>query len=302
MKIVITGSIGNIGKPLTQELVKAGHSVTVISSKGQRAGDIEALGAKSAIGRFQDVEFLTEAFTGADIVYLMEAWEGIGSIFDKEFDFVAAFTKIGQVYKAAVERSNVKQIVHLSSIGAHSDKGTGSLFLHNNVENILRQLPDDVSIKFVRPPSFFTNTFRFLPTIKSKGAIFNSYGGDKKEPWVSPLDIASFIAEEMEKPFIDKTAHYIASEELSPNEVAQIIGKAIGMPELKWLVVPEEQLRTEMIAAGMNAWIANGFIEMQAAQGNGSLYEDFYLHKPVFGQRKLTDLTNELAEAYNNLS
>ena len=31
MKIVITGSLGNIGKPLTEELVWKGHDVTVIT-------------------------------------------------------------------------------------------------------------------------------------------------------------------------------------------------------------------------------------------------------------------------------
>ncbi len=32
MKITITGSLGHISKPLTQELVQKGHSITVISS------------------------------------------------------------------------------------------------------------------------------------------------------------------------------------------------------------------------------------------------------------------------------
>jgi uncharacterized protein YbjT (DUF2867 family) len=301
MNIVITGSIGHIGKPLTQELVKKGHSVTVISSKAERLVEIEAIGAKAAIGTFQDIEFLTQTFKGADIVYLMEAWEGIGSIFDKEVDFVAAFNKIGNNYKSAVEQSGVRKIVHLSSIGAHTNKGTGSLYLHNSVENILKQLPDEVAIKFIRPPSFFTNTFRFLPAIKAKDAIFNSYGGDKKEPWVSPLDIASFIVEEMEKPFSGKTPYYVASEELSPNEVAHIIGEAIGKPDLKWLVIPEDKMLNQMLEAGINEFIANGFIAMQAAQGSGSLYEDFNLNRPKFGKRRLQDLTDEIANIYHKL-
>jgi nucleoside-diphosphate-sugar epimerase len=37
MKVAITGSLGHIGKPLTQELVKKGHSVTVISSNPRKA-------------------------------------------------------------------------------------------------------------------------------------------------------------------------------------------------------------------------------------------------------------------------
>lgn len=299
MNIVMTGSLGNIGKPLTQYLVRNGHAVTVISSKAERQKDIEALGAKAAIGTFQDVEFLSATFKGADIVYLMEAWEGIGSIFDKNMDFVAAFNKIGNNYKQAVERSGVKRIVHLSSIGAHTNKGVGSLFLHNTVENILQQLPHDVSIKFMRPVGFYTNLFRFMETIKRQGAIIQSYGGDDKEPWVSPLDIAATIAEEIDKPFDGRTIHYIASEEVSPNEIARTLGEAIGKPDLKWLVVPGEQMLNNMLSVGMNEWIAKGFVDMQAAQGNGSLYEDYNQHKPTLGKVKLADFAKEFAQVYN---
>lgn len=299
MNIIITGSLGNIGKPLTQYLVRNGHAVTVISSKAERQKDIEALGAKAAIGTFQDVEFLSATFKGADIVYLMEAWEGIGSIFDKNMDFVAAFNKIGNNYKQAVERSGVKRIVHLSSIGAHTNKGVGSLFLHNTVENILQQLPGDVFIKFMRPVGFYTNLFRFMETIKTQGAIIQSYGGDDKEPWVSPLDIAATIAEEMDKPFDGRTIHYIASEEVSPNEIARTLGEAIGKPDLKWLVVPGEQMLNNMQAVGMNEWIAKGFVDMQAAQGNGSLYEDYNRQKPMLGKVKLADFAKEFAQVYN---
>jgi uncharacterized protein YbjT (DUF2867 family) len=58
MKITITGSLGNISKPLTKELVQKGHTVTVISSNAERQKEIEALGAKAAIGSMGDVNFL----------------------------------------------------------------------------------------------------------------------------------------------------------------------------------------------------------------------------------------------------
>lgn len=299
MNIVITGSLGNIGKPLTQELVQKGHNVTVISRKAEKENEIVALGARAAIGNIQDVDFLSATFRGADVVYLMESWEGIGSIFDKEMDFVAAFSNIGNNYKQAVEASGVKRIVHLSSIGAHTDKGTGSLFLHNMVENILQQLPGDVAIKFIRPVSFYTNLFRYMETIRKQGAIIQSYGGDQKEPWVSPLDIAAVVAAEMEKPFNGRTVHYVASEEVSPNKIAAIIGSAIGKPDLKWLVIPGEQMLGGMLEAGMNEWIAGGFVEMQAAQGSGSLYTDYYQNRPVMGKVKLADFAKEFALIYH---
>lgn len=299
MKIVLTGSLGNIGKPLTEMLVQKSHSVTVISSKPERQKDIEALGAKAAIGKMQDVRFLTETFSGADIVYLMEAWEGMGSIFDNSVNFVEEFNRIGNNYKQAVADAQVKRIVHLSSIGAHTNEGTGSLYLHNVVENILRELPNDVSIKFMRPVGFYTNLYRNMQSIK-EGKIIMTYGGDKKEPWVSPLDIAETISNEMDKPFEGKTAQYIASDEVSPNEIAKILGEAIGNPNLQWVAISEEEMLKAMLDRGMNEWIANGFIDMQAAQKSGSLYKDFYRNKPTLGKVKLTDFSKEFAIAYNN--
>ncbi len=76
------------------------------------------------------------------------------------------------------------------------------------------------SIKTMRPVGFYYNMFAFMPTIKSQGIIVSNYGGNEKEPWVSPSDIAGVIAEEIEKPFNGRTIRYIASDEVSPNEVA----------------------------------------------------------------------------------
>jgi len=299
MNIVLTGSLGRIGKPLAQDLVQKGHSVTVISSKQERQKDIEALGAKAAIGTMQDVDFLSATFKGADIVYVMETLEAVGGFFDPNIDFIAAITQIGDNYKYAIEQSGVKRVIHLSSVGAHMKTGNGILAFHYNVENILNQLPDDVSVKFMRPVDFYNNMFLFIKTIKTKGAIVQNYGGDEKEPWVSPLDIAAVIAEEIEKPFYGRQIRYIASDEASPNEVAKILGGAIGKPDLKWLVTSDEQLMNDWLSAGMNPQIANGFIEMQASMRGGVLYEDYFRNRPALGKFKVTDFANEFAAAYN---
>ena len=299
MNIVVTGSLGNISKPLTKELVQKGHSVTVISSKAERQKAIEALGAKAAVGSIQDADFLTETFRGADIVYLMEAWEGIGSIFDKEVDFLAGFHRIGNNYKQAVEASGVKKIVHLSSVGAHSKTGYGTLTAHHDVENILKQTSDDVSIKFMRPVGFYTNLYRSVQTIKEKGAIISNHGGDTKEPLVSPLDIAVAIVEEMELPFAGRKVRYVASDEVSPNEIAKILGEAIGKPDLQWMMIADEQMLEGMLSMGVNTKIAEGMVEMQASQRSGKLYEDFYKNKPTYGKVKFTDFAKEFAMEYN---
>lgn len=296
MKIVITGSLGNISKPLTEWLVKKGHAVTVISSKAEKQKEIEGIGAKAAIGTIEDVDFLTETFKGADVVYLMEPPM---NFFDLNADIEAHWTEIAQAYVKAVQQSGVQNAVHLSSIGAHTDKNNGMLATHHTVENILRQLPDNVSIKFMRPVGFYTNMFAFIPTIKSKDAIFSNYGGDDKEPWVSPLEIASVIAEEIEKPFDGKTVRYIASDEVSPNEVAKVLGAAIGKPDVKWIVISDEQFLDGLLTAGMNPKAAKGLMEMNAGRRGGVLYEDYNRHKPVLGNIKLADFAKEFAGIYH---
>ncbi|HUZ58745.1 MAG TPA: NAD(P)H-binding protein [Hanamia sp.] len=298
MKIILTGSLGHISKPLVEILVQKGHSVTVISSKAERQSAIVALGANAAIGTMEDLDFLTKSFKGSDIVYLMETL-GTNRFFDKNLDFMATINKIANNYKQAVEDSGVKHVVHLSSIGAHTDKGVGMIAFHYNVENILKQLPEDVSIKFMRPVGFYTNMFAFIPTIKTQNAIVQNYGGDEKAPWVSPLDIAAVIAEEMEKPFDGREIRYIASDEVSPNEVARILGEAIGKPGLKWQEIPEEQMLNGMKTAGMNPKIAKGLVEMNAAGRSGKLYEDYNRHKPTLGKVKLKDFAKEFAKVYN---
>ncbi len=298
MKIIVTGSLGNIGKPLTKKLVQEGHSVVVISHDPEKQKHIQALGAKAAIGTLQDVDFLIETFTGADVVYAMKP---PFDIFDKSLDVDEFYKNIGMNYKRAISDSGVTNVVHLSSVGAHSDQGVGMLRFHHEVENILSSLPKEVNIKFIRPMAFYTNMFAFIQTIKGQGAIIQNYGGDEKIPWVSPIDIAAVIAEEIEKPFDGREVRYVTSEEVSPNEITKILGDAIGKPKLLWIQVTGEQFLNSLILAGMSRAIAKGWVDAIASisQVNGVLYEDYSQHKPVFGQVKLKDFAKEFAKAFS---
>lgn len=296
MKIVLTGSLGHIGKPLAEELVTKGYLVTVISSNADRKTEIEAIGAKPAIGSLEDVDFLVKTFTDAEIVYLMEP---PANYFDKTIDVYAHRIRIANANLKSIQLAGVTKVVHLSSIGAHTDYGNGMLRIHYEVEQILKKLPDTVTVKEIRPVGFYYNMFAFIPTIKLHGTIIQNYGGDKKEPWVSPLDIASAIIEEIEKPFDGRTIRYIASDEVSPNEVATILGKAIGKPDLKWELVSDDQFLSALSAIGFNPQVAKGYTEMNASRRTNA-YEDYYLHRPqTLGNVKLTDFAGQFAIAFN---
>jgi uncharacterized protein YbjT (DUF2867 family) len=178
------------------------------------------------------------------------------------------------------------------------EKGNGILAFHYNAEQILNALPPDVAITFMRPVGFYYNLYAFVPVIKTQGIIASNYGGDHKEPWVSHIDIAAAVAEEIIKPFEGRTIRYVASDELTGNEIAGILGKAIGKPDLKWSIIPDEQQLSGLLAAGMNPAIAAGLVEMNASRRT-VLYDDYYRHQPVLGKVKMTEFAKEFATVYN---
>lgn len=296
MKVIVTGSLGNISKPLTKELVAQGHTVTVISSNKEKQADIEALGATAAIGSLEDVDFLVSTFTGADAVYCMVP---PNNYFDLELDLLAYYRRLGNNYARAIEQSDVKRVVNLSSIGAHLEKGSGILLGAHDVEKILNELSSDVAITHLRPTSFYYNLFGYVEMIKAMGSIAVNYGADAKIPWVSPIDIAAVIAEEIATPLDGRKVRYVASEELTGHETARILGVAIGKPDLKWIIISDAQMRNDLEFAGMNPQIAAGLVEMYASLHSGFLAEDYYRNKStVMGKVKLADFAKEFAAAF----
>lgn len=296
MKVIVTGSLGNISKPLTKELVAKGHTAIVISSKAEKQTDIEALGATAAIGSLEDVDFLLSTFIGADAVYCMVP---PNNYFDLNLDLLAYYRRLGNNYATAIEQSGVKRVVNLSSIGAHLEQGSGILIGAHDVEHILNELSSDVAITHLRPTSFYYNLFGYVETIKAEGFIVANYGADDKIPWVSPIDIAAVIAEEIATPLAGRKVRYLASEELTGNETARILGAAIGKPDLKWVIISNAQMLGGLESAGMNPQIAAGLVEMYASLHSGLLAADYYRNKPtVMGKVKLVDFAKEFAAAF----
>ncbi|AYB33038.1 NmrA family NAD(P)-binding protein [Chryseolinea soli] len=294
MKIIVTGSLGNISKPLTKELVQNGHSVTVISSNPEKQKDIEALGATAAIGSIDDVAFLTKTFTGSDAVYCMIP---PNFHFNGNLDPTAYYRGIGETYAQAIQQSGVKRVVHLSSVGAHLDKDSGIILAHHDMEQALKKIPG-IALTHLRPTAFYYNLLGFVGAIKKQGVIASNYGADDRVPWVSPLDIAAVAAKELVTLTEGINVRYVASDELTCSEVARILGAAIGKPDLKWVIKSSEETQNGLEAAGVPPLVAAGLVEMNASMHSGVLFEDYYRNRPALGKTKLTDFAKEFAAAF----
>ncbi len=219
--------------------------------------------------------------------------------FDHSLDLLEYYRRLGRNYAHALGRSGIKHVVNVSTIGGNLDKGNGILLGAHDVEQILNELPPDVAITHMRPTSFFYNLYGYSGMIKSEGVIAANYGAEDIIPWVSPTDIAAAVAEELTMAPAGRKIRYVASEELTGNETATILGAAIGKPELKWQLISNEQTQSVLEAIGMNPQIAAGLVEMYAGLHTGLLAEDYYRNKPaVMGKVKLTDFAKEFAEVY----
>jgi uncharacterized protein YbjT (DUF2867 family) len=296
MKFVVTGSLGNISKPLTEKLVAAGHSVTVISSKVEKVAPIEALGAKAAVGSVEDVAFLTKTFTGADAVYTM-----VPPNFGAD-DWKQYIADIGENYAEAIHGAGVKYVVNLSSMGAHMPKGCGPVSGLFFVEKALNGL-DGVNVKHLRPGFFYPNFLANAGMVKHAGIMGGNYGESATLVIVHPDDIADVAAEELQSlSFKGKSVRYIVSDEKTTHEVATILGSAIGKPELPWVNFKDEDTLAGMLQAGVPEEVAKNYAEMGSAMRSGEMVSDYLKNKPAtFGKTKLEAFAPVFAAVYSQL-
>jgi len=295
MKYTITGGAGNISKPLALQLLKAGHEVTVVGRNPDNLKELSDAGAKLGICSVEYIAFLTKAFTGGDAVYTMVPPVHVVT------DWKAHIEQIAKNYAAAIQATGVKYVVNLSSVGAHLADGVGPVSGLYRAEKVLNSLAG-IHIKHLRPPYFYNNLLGNIGMIKSMGIIgANFYAAESKFPIVAPSDIADVAAEELLKlGFTGHSVRYLASDEVSTEKIATVLGTAIGKPGLAWVEFTDEQALGGMIQAGLPEEIAKNYAEMNQSIKTGAMTEDYFKHRPtVFGKIKLEDFSQTFATIYN---
>lgn len=291
MKITITGSLGNISRPLTKILVTAGHQVTVISRNAERQVEIEAQGAKAAIGSVEDTDFLTKQFSGADAVYAMVPPNFAAT------DYRAYFNQTAQGYATAIGQAGVKKVVFLSSMGAHLQNGTGPIAGLYDAERILNSV-EGTSVVTLRPGFFYTNYYNDIGMIKHAVIIGSNYGADVMITLVHPEDIARAAAEKLTQHAGGNTVVNVASDQRRAVEIASVLGDAIGKPGLNWVKFENKDALSGMLQAGFSEHLAKLYIEMGDAIDAGIIWTDFKPSDITPGGKTLEQFAVEFAEKY----
>jgi uncharacterized protein YbjT (DUF2867 family) len=292
-KYIITGSLGNISKPIVEGLVKAGKIVSVITSDPNKVDAIEKIGAKAIVGSVQDAEFIKKAFEGAEVVYTM-----IPPIW-KTDNWRKSLNEVGENYAKSIASNGIKYVVNLSSIGAHLGNGVGPVDGLADFENLLNVIPA-LNVKHLRPSFFYYNFFAQIGLVKQAGIFGANYGDDDQKIFlVDPKDIASAALEELlNLNFTGNSIRYIIGDERTGKEIAQVLGKAIGK-EIPWVVFTDEQQKQGMLQAGLPETHAEGYTQMGVAIRTGKMMEDARKSRPAFTSTKLEQFAKEFAAAFN---
>ncbi|WP_207534189.1 NAD(P)H-binding protein [Desertivirga arenae] len=294
MKYIITGAAGNISKPLAEQLLAAGHEVTVIGRNAENLKSLTDKGAKAAIGKLEDLEFLKNTFAGADAVYTM---------FPPQYAALdlSVYRDLALNYAEAIKENGIPYVVNLSSIGAHLPEGVGPVSGLYLVEQEFAKL-SDVNVLHLRPGYFYTNFFGSLGMVANMNIIGNNSGDANGKIVLShPGDIAEAATEELlSLSFKGQSIRYLVSDERTQGEVAKILGTAVGKPELPWIAFTDEESYNGMLGAGLPEEMAKKYVEMGSAMRSGKMFEDFLRNRPqTFGKIKLEDFAKDFAAAYN---
>ena len=242
----ITGASGNIGKLIALELLSKGKKVRAIGRTEDHLKDIKTKGGEIFIGDLNDSAFVQKSFAGCSGVFCMIPPNS------KATDFKKDQQKVANNYINAVKANNVKYIVILSSVGAHLRNGAGVVDGLGYLEERFSELKD-VNVLSLRCGYFMENLFGQLEMINMTGFMGSSIKATIPFPIVATKDIAAVATKcLLDLNFKGFNINYVLGpKDLTYNEITKIVGKAIGLQDLKYVEFSYEDAENGMVQAGV---------------------------------------------------
>jgi uncharacterized protein YbjT (DUF2867 family) len=263
---VITGASGNTGSVVAKTLLDQGKKVRVISRNSSHLRQFTERGAEAVVADITDTNQLARAFNGAEAVYAM-----IPPNYSAP-DTLAYDERVTTSLASALENAKVRYVVNLSSIGAERPSGNGpvvGLYRQEQAFNAVRGL----NVLHLRAGYFMENTLAQVDIIHATGSAGGPVRGDLKVGMIAAHDIGVAAAQALVR--LDFNGHQSrelqGQRDISYNEVASIIGKAIGKPALKYTQLPDAQVHSAMTRMGMSPNLVDLLLQRTGAMNSGQM-------------------------------
>ena len=260
----ILGATGNIGSVITKKLLEKGEKVRVVGRNSGRLQQYVHRGAEEFLADVKDAEALTRALTGVRAAFLMLPPDMMSP------DYRAEQEAESNAISLAARNSGLQYAVNLSSIGAQAPTGTGPILGVRDAERKLNAV-ERLNVLHLRPAFFMENHLSSVEMIQMLGIFGGALKPDLKIPMIATRDIGAYAAERLLKlDFSGKqTQELLGERDLHMAEVATIISRAIGKPDLRYLQFTYEQVEQALVQMGLAAKTAAYFIEMFQGLNNG---------------------------------
>jgi len=251
MRVFVTGASGWIGSALVPELLAAGHEVVGLARSDASAGRLAAAGAHVHRGTVDDLEALRAGASACDAV--------VHLAFQHEIAFTGGFGTAAEAERRAVEAfgealagSGRPLVIASGLLGVapgrlagerdgHDDAQAGHLppgprLRHATAEFALSLASRGVPSSIVRlaPTVHGDGDNGFMAGLvsiaRAKGV--SAYVGDGAQRWpaVHRLDAARLFRLALERATPGATWHAAADEGVPVRDVAQVIGRHLGVP------------------------------------------------------------------------
>ncbi len=260
----VLGATGHIGSVITKTLLERGEKVRVAGRSATRLQPFVQKGAEAFLGDVNDAEALTRAFRDVRAAFLMIP-PGMTSQ-----DYRADQERSSEAISSAAKNAGLQYAVNLSSFGAQAPAGTGLILgLHSSELKI--NAVDKLNVLHLRPAYFFENHLAGIGMIQMMGLLGGAIKGDLKIPMIATRDIGAYAAERLLKLDFNgkETQELLGERDLSMNEVATIIGKALNKTELRYAQFSYDQVQEVLVQMGTPPKTAAYFIEMFQGINNG---------------------------------
>jgi NAD(P)H dehydrogenase (quinone) len=239
---VITGITGRVGGQVASSLLAQGHKIRAVVRTAAKGEEWSAKGCEVSIANLDDATALTEAFRGAEGVFLMTPPN-----YDPEPGFPDTERNAAAI-REAIEAALPEKVVFLSTVGAH----VAEFNLLNNssmTEAMLRTI--SVPVAFVRAAWFMENASWDVESAKTGVVKSFLQPLDHKIPMIATQDIAQSVVELLGEIWQgERLIELEAQERYSAADIAAAFASALGTP-VRAEIVPRSSWEELFRSQGM---------------------------------------------------
>jgi uncharacterized protein YbjT (DUF2867 family) len=261
---VVCGATGNTGNVVARNLLEEGEKVRAIGRSLERLKALAADGAEAFPADLTDTITLAKAFAGAKAIYLVMP-PNLSSP-----DYRGFQSRVAQAVASALQSARVTHAVTLSSIGADKPDKTGPVAGLHDFEERLNRL-QVLNVLHLRAGYFMENTLPQVANIEKMGMAAGPLDPELKLSMIAAEDVGAAAADALlSLNFTEKQTRELQGQrDITMREATEIIGKAIGRPELPYSRAEDNQVRAALIQIGMSLNVADLILEMAAALNSG---------------------------------